>query len=207
MLTTTVSRRAVGLLIYTLAKGWHLTSIVPAITTLVLALTLLPTQIVTPQLLSAVPVQTPTSGVLTLVISLLIIATVPEPHDGIRALSSARRRYSPQIRVFVLTAAVITALSTLGIGDSAAVALLALTGEALVTAFVTTIRYCWAVPLLHTTAAALLGASAFGTLAPWAWILSTAPTGLGLVTSISLFIIGLMLTSQSTSPARELGLA
>lgn len=180
--------------------------IVPAVMTVVLAFTLLPTQIITPQLLSAVPVQTPTSAVLTLVIALLIVATVPEPHEGIQALSSARRRHASQIRVMVLTAAVITALFALGIGDSAAVALLALTGEALITAFITTVRYCWAIPLLHTTAAALLGAGAFGTLAPWAWILSTAPTSLGLIASIGLFTVGLVLISRSTSPARELGL-
>lgn len=190
----------------TLIKGWHLSYALAGLTGTIALLLALPASLTTPQLFSVPTVQTPTSAALAFVTAAIITATVQEPCEQLRYTLRPRRRYLGQIRVLALTAMAATAPALIAHSIAGPSVLLALTGEALITATITGVRYCWAVPMIHSVSAATLGANSLGELSKWAWFLNTEQTAVGLLTSVALFSAGLTATARfGVTPHASMG--
>lgn len=178
---------------WSLVKGWHLHVVVPALVALCLLLRFLPSSYAAPQLRSALPVLSPTSASVALLLSLIIIAAFDEPAPALQRLTTGARRYAPQLRVATLTLLATALLASAGAANGVT-ALLALTAEGLVVATVTGTRLCWPVPLAHALAGSMLGANAFGELASWAWFLRADVAPGGLLASTALYVVSLAAT-------------
>lgn len=202
MLTGKTCRR-VGRLIWALIRGWNLVYTVPTIAVLLVVYFYGPRLFDPPQLLSAVPVQAPTTAALNVLLAMLTVASVPEPCPVVFILAPLRRRALPLVRVLGMTAIIIGVFAAAGAGLTAATSLLALVGETAVAAALIGVRYAWIVPLVHGTAAALFGTNAFGELSSWAWLLTTRPSVGDLICSAAVYLVGLGAVARrpAVSPA------
>lgn len=195
--------RPVGRLIWALIRGWNLLCTVPMIAVLLVVYSYAPRLFDPPQLLSAVPVQAPTTAALNVLLAMLTVASVPEPCPAVFTLAPLRRRALPLVRVSAMTAVIIGVFAAAGAGLIAATSLLALVGETSIAAALIGVRYAWIVPLVHGTAAALFGTNVFGELSSWAWLLTTRPTNGDLICSVVVYLVGLVAIARrpAVSPA------
>lgn len=190
-------RRAGLPLLVSLGKGWNLHLILPALASTLIGLAWAPQTVVAPQALASFPVQSPVAAGFAVIWSLLISATVPEPMPSLPTVLTWRRRYLSQVRVIILTAAVIGVAGLLAPPLVVSVALLALAGEAVLAAAVLGFRYAWVLPLVHAAGASTLGANAFGDIRPWAWFLRLDPQPSDFAMSLALYVIGLIASARA----------
>ncbi len=200
---TSPALRPVGRLTWALIRGWNLVYTVPTIAVLLVSYFYAPRLFDPPQLLSAVPVQAPTTAALDVLLAMVTVASVPEPCPAVFALVPLRRRALPLVRLSVMTTVIIGVFASADAGLTAATSLLALAGETCIAAALIGVRYAWILPLVHGTAAALFGTNVFGELSSWAWLLTTRPHIGDLICSATVYLVGLVAVARrpAVSPA------
>ncbi len=181
-----------------LTRGWRLTGALTGIAVTSAVLTLVPRLVPLPQMLVPDTFNGLSLTFGSLIVALMVLHTADEPVDQLGATAAVRLPAVRMLRVTLVTALAIAAVSAADPAHlpAGAVTVVTFVGEGLLVARVAGPGLAWLLPSAHLLAAVTFGVTTMRQVAGWAWILDARPSLPGLLAASTLYASGLVLWAR-----------